>query len=138
MIPSLEPSEAQFEEFAASEQTKPIAMLNLLKFRENAEYADGRDAGGLSGSAAYGLYGQVAMRKIEEVGGRMFWGAPAAQTVIGGVDDDWDMVVIIRYPNRAAFLRMIEMPDYLEAIVHRDAGLTRTAVIACPGDAIPA
>lgn len=132
-----EPSEAQLAEFAASESTKPIAMVNLLKFREAAEYADGRDAGGLSGAAAYGLYGEVAMRKISEVGGRMFWAAPAAQTFIGGTDDDWDVVAIVRYPSRAAFLKMIAMPDYLEASVHREAGLERTALIACPGDTIP-
>ena len=133
-----EPSEAQLEEFAASDQTKPIAMVNLLKFRENAQYADGRDAGNLSGAAAYGLYGEVAMRKIAEVGGRLFWAAPTAQTVIGGLDDDWDMVAIVRYPSRAAFLEMINMPDYLEASVHREAGLERTALIACPGDTISA
>ena len=138
MSSSHEPSKAQLEEFTASDQTKPIAMVNLLKFRENALYADGRDAGGLSGAAAYGLYGEVVMRKIAEVGGRLFWAAPTAQTFVGGLGDEWDMVAIVRYPNRAAFLKMIDMPDYREASVHREAGLERTALIACPGDTISA
>ncbi|HEY4345680.1 MAG TPA: DUF1330 domain-containing protein [Parvibaculum sp.] len=138
MIASLEPTDAQLAAFAAADQTQPIAMLNLLKFRDKAEYTDGRDAGGLSGQDAYGLYGLVAMQKIAEVGGRMFWGAPGATTFIGGEADDWDMVVIIRYPSRAAFLEMIDKPDYRAAIPHRDAGLLRTALLDCPGNAIPA
>jgi uncharacterized protein (DUF1330 family) len=137
MSSSVEPTDDQLAEFAHLDQTQPIAMVNLLKFREDAVYADGRDAKGMSGAAAYGLYGQVAMAKIAEVGGRMFWAAPSAQTFIGGAGDDWDMVAIVRYPSRAAFLRMIAMPDYQAAGVHREAGLERTALISCPGDAIP-
>lgn len=133
-----EPTDEQRKIFGELDQTKPIAMVNLLKFRAQAKYADGRDAGGLSGGEAYGLYGQVAMEKITEVGGRMFWAAPSAQTFIGTSDDEWDLVAIVRYPNRAAFLRMIAMEDYLAASVHRDAGLERTVLISCPGDAIPA
>ncbi|MDO8290254.1 MAG: DUF1330 domain-containing protein [Parvibaculum sp.] len=132
------PTEAQLETFASDNQTTPIAMVNLLKFRKDAVYEDGRDAKGLSGAAAYGLYGQVAMEKIAEVGGRMFWAAPAAQTFIGVGADDWDMIAIVRYPNRAAFLRMVDMPDYKAASVHREAGLERTMLIACAGDSIPA
>ena len=133
----VEPSAAQLAEFSKLDQTKPIAMVNLLKFRAEAVYADGRDAKGMTGAAAYGLYGQVAMAKIAEVGGRMFWAAPTAQTFIGGVGDEWDMVAIVRYPSRAAFLRMTEMEDYKAASVHREAGLERTVLISCPGDTIP-
>tara|TARA_R110000824_G_scaffold118960_15_gene272364 strand:+ start:60419 stop:60835 length:417 start_codon:yes stop_codon:yes gene_type:complete len=137
MSSPVEPSAAQLAEFSKLDQTKPIAMVNLLKFRAEAVYADGRDVKGMTGAAAYGLYGQVAMAKIAEVGGRMFWAAPTAQTFIGGVGDEWDMVAIVRYPNRAAFLRMTEMEDYKAASVHREAGLERTVLISCPGDTIP-
>lgn len=137
MSSSVEPTDAQLAAFTRLDQTQPIAMVNLLKFRPQAVYADGRDAKGMSGAAAYGLYGEVAMAKIAEVGGRMFWAAPTAQTFIGTESDDWDMVAIVRYPNRAAFLRMVEMEDYKAASVHREAGLERTALISCPGDTIP-
>jgi uncharacterized protein (DUF1330 family) len=137
MTATLEPTPDQREIFAKADQTKPIAMVNLLKFRDKAKYEDGRDAGGISGQEAYGLYGVVAMQKIAEVGGRFFWGAAREQVFIGGAEDDWDMVAIVRYPSRASFLKMIAMPDYLAATVHREAGLARTAIIQCPGDSIP-
>jgi hypothetical protein len=37
----------------------------------------------------------------------------------------------VRYPSRAAFLDMIADPEYLAATPHRDAGLERTALLAC-------
>lgn len=134
----VEPNDQQMAIFSGLDQTKPIAMVNLLKFREAAVYADGRDAKGMTGADAYGLYGQVAMAKITQVGGRMFWAAPSQQTFIGGVGDEWDVIAIVRYPSRAAFLRMTEMEDYKAATLHREAGLERTVLITCPGDMIPA
>lgn len=137
MTASIEPSPIQLDAFAKADQAVPIAMVNLLKFRDKAEYPDGRDAKGMSGRDAYALYGAVAMQKVGEVGGRFFWGGPAEQTFIGGAEDDWDMVAIVYYPSRAAFLKMIAMPDYQAASPHRHAGLARTAIVQCPGGNIP-
>lgn len=137
MTRAIEPTEAQLEAFMKADQTAPIGMLNLLKFRDKAEYKDGRDAGGLSGQDAYGLYGLVAMEKIKAVGGRFFWGSPSSAPLIGGETDEWDMVAIVRYPSRKAFLDMIAMPDYQAALAHREAGLAWQALIPCRGDAIP-
>ncbi|KAB7741304.1 DUF1330 domain-containing protein [Parvibaculum sedimenti] len=137
MTRAIEPTEPQLEAFMKADQTAPIGMLNLLKFRDKAEYKDGRDAGGLSGQDAYGLYGLVAMEKIKAVGGRFFWGSPSSAPLIGSETDEWDMVAIIRYPSRKAFLEMIAMPDYQAALAHREAGLAWQALIPCRGDAIP-
>lgn len=134
MTEPVEPTPAQLEAFAGADQSAPVCMVNLLKFRDRAEYPDGRDAGGLSGRDAYGLYGAVAMKKIAEVGGRFLWGTPCEMTFVGDGRDDWDMIAIVYYPSRAAFLRMVAMPDYLEASEHRRAGLARTALIQCPGN----
>jgi len=37
------PNRQQIESFMAPGQNGPIYMLNLLKFRENTEYPNGRD-----------------------------------------------------------------------------------------------
>lgn len=131
----IDPTPTQLEDFLKRDQSAPIYMVNLLKFRARAEYPDGRDAKGLSGSDAYGLYGAVAGAKIVEVGGKLVWGAPAEMTVIGGVDEKWDAVAIVYYPTRAAFVKMVSMPDYLEATVHRVAGLERSIIVQCDGNA---
>ena len=49
------PTAAQMEGFLSPDAGEPIFMVNLLKFRERAEYEDGRDSE-LSGREAYQIY----------------------------------------------------------------------------------
>ena len=48
----------------------PVCMVNLLKFKERAEYADGRTTD-LTGYEAYSLYA-TQMRKLVEASGALF------------------------------------------------------------------
>ncbi len=66
-----------------------------------------------------------------ETGGQIVWGGQQEMVAIGGKADEWDEVVCVRYPSRAAFLEMIDRPDYRAALYHRDAGLERTALLCC-------
>ena len=61
----VQPSPNSIREFIAVEG--PLMMVNLLKFREKAAYADGRDPD-LSGREAYRRYAQ-AMKKLLEARG---------------------------------------------------------------------
>ena len=109
-----------------------VHMINLLKFREKAEYPAEHEfagAAGGTGSDAYARYGLVAIRKVAERGGRLVWMGIADQVLIGDLQE-WDQVAILEYPDRAAFLDMIQDPEYRAAHVHREAGLERTALIA--------
>ena len=40
---SVHPTKEQMEGFLEGDNETPIAMINLLKFKEKAEYEDGRD-----------------------------------------------------------------------------------------------
>ena len=51
------PNETQMKEFMEGDADSPIHMVNLLKFKEKAEYEDGRETN-LSGAEAYAIYGQ--------------------------------------------------------------------------------
>ncbi|MBD3648739.1 MAG: DUF1330 domain-containing protein [Pseudomonadales bacterium] len=107
-----------------------LYMLNLLKFKEKAEYADGRKTD-LSGAEAYGLYGQAVGEIIERMGGRaVFSGIPNVM-VIGDGEPEWDAVAIIAYPNIEAFRNMTASQEYQEAHVHREAGLAHQLLINC-------
>ena len=48
------PSDEQIIGFQEGDTDTPIYMLNLLKFKEKAEYADGRDTP-MTGAEAYGV-----------------------------------------------------------------------------------
>lgn len=50
----------------------PIFMVNLLKFKERAEYKDGRKTD-LSGREAYQLYGKAVTKILKSVGGQLIF-----------------------------------------------------------------
>ena len=49
------PNQTQMNEFLEGDIDSPISMVNLLKFKEKAEYEDGRDTQ-MSGKEAYQIY----------------------------------------------------------------------------------
>jgi uncharacterized protein (DUF1330 family) len=80
---------------------------------------------------AYLRYGDTARAMIEERGGRLLWTGRAEQILIGDPAAEWDVVALVEYPSRAAFIEMVSSPAYLEAHAEREAGLERTVVVAC-------
>jgi uncharacterized protein (DUF1330 family) len=104
-----------------SSSTK-IAMLNLLKFRKKALYKDGR-ADDITGREAYMRYGIPMTAIVEREGGRILFSARIAGLVIGEIGDLWDVAAIMEYPSRAAFQRIMFLPEVQEISVHREAGL---------------
>ena len=51
----LTPNQEQMDGFLEGDSDSPISMVNLLKFKDKAEYTDGRDSK-LSGREAYFIY----------------------------------------------------------------------------------
>lgn len=112
---------------------QPIAMINLLRFRETAAYPDGHvEAGaGHSGAKAYGLYGRAAAGPFAEAGGDQVWLGQPELTVIGPSDEAWDLAFIARYPTGQAFIDMLRNPAYQQAVVHRQAAVADSRLIRC-------
>ena len=115
-------SQERIAEMMASGPDGPIYMLNLLKFKDRAEYEDGR-ATDLTGREAYGLYGSEVSKLIGEYGGEVTFVADVTFLALGQVEDLWDEVAIAKYPNRAALLKMSSSSEWQAISVHRAAGL---------------
>ena len=116
------PNEKQMEEFLEEGNDEPIFMVNLLKFKEKAEYPDKRETD-LSGREAYAIYGAEVVKHLEKVGGKPIFGSDVIRLMLGEVEELWDQVAIAMYPSRKAMLKMISDPDYIESAQHRVAGL---------------
>lgn len=126
------PDDATLEALAASEDDRPVVMLNLNRYRELAAYGDDRDDAGLTGREAYFRYGAVAIGAIDGVGGKILWSTETSGAPVIGCDHDaYDEVVAVWYPSRAAFLRLTDQPGYTEALEHRDAAIEQAALIPC-------
>ncbi|WP_420623559.1 DUF1330 domain-containing protein [Candidatus Poriferisodalis sp.] len=100
----------------------PIYMVNLLKFKDKAEYEDGRETD-LTGYEAYQLYGRAVMKIIQDYGGEIQFAADVTFLALGQVEELWDEVAIAKYPNRGALLAMASSDEWRAASVHRTAGL---------------
>jgi len=122
VLNQITPNEDQIKGLLAPGQEGPIYMLNLLKFKDAAEYEDGRDTD-LTGQEAYGIYGVEVAKLLAEVGGAPMFNAHVERLMLGEVEELWDSAAIAMYPSRKAMLEMISSPKYQEVAVHRSAGL---------------
>ncbi|TRD12493.1 DUF1330 domain-containing protein [Erythrobacter insulae] len=121
----IDPSAENFQAFKDLPRNEPIHMLNLLRFREHAEYPEGHEhhGNGWSGQRAYREYGKTSGPIFAGVGGTIVWRG-SFQTMVTGPDDkDWHDGFVAQYPNSGAFFEMIKNPDYQKAVVNRTAAL---------------
>ena len=116
------PSEEQMKGFVEGDIDSPISMLNLLKFKDKAEYEDGRTTD-LTGREAYQIYALAVANLVENTGGKVLFGAEVSRLMLGEVEELWDTVAIAQYPSRRKMLEMMMSPEYAEISVHRTAGL---------------
>ena len=125
---SINPLPEQFKAlFANTPAGVPIVMLNLLRFRDVAVYADG--AGTTSGKQAYARYSALAMQHVERIGGKVLWAGRAHSTVIGPPDEQWDEVLLVQYPSVEAFAAMVTHAEYQALAVHRTAAVADSRLI---------
>jgi uncharacterized protein (DUF1330 family) len=118
----IHPTDQQMQALIAPGHDKPIYMVNLLKFKEKAEYPDGRETD-LTGAQAFALYGEAVARILMGLGGGPMFSAGVESLWLGEVEELWDAIVIAMYPNRRAMYDMLASPEYQEVAIHRIAGL---------------
>jgi uncharacterized protein (DUF1330 family) len=135
---AITPTREQFTEFAHGTRDGEIVMINLLHFARPDEAPEAASAGGASGesgttgAAAYADYTDQVIKMVEARGGRLLWVGRPEHVLIGDSEgDDWDMVALVSYPSRSAFIDMVTSPKYEEAHTHRERGLDRTVLLAC-------
>ncbi|MCK5858120.1 DUF1330 domain-containing protein [Abyssibacter sp.] len=107
----------------------PVTMLNLLRFRDQAAYPATDDAKPCSGRDAYARYSRQALAHVRAVGGEPVVIAEVLGRFIGPDNEDWDEMLLVRYPSLSAFLAMIGNPDYQAATIHRTAALADARLI---------
>ncbi len=131
--PSIDPTSAQVRDLRDKGPDGPITMLNLLKFRAVANYPEGSGHAGSTGAEAYARYQHnftVTVGAVSEA--KVLYDGPVMRTFIGDSQaNDWDRMLIVRYPSRQHFLKMMADEGYKAGLVHRWAGLERTLLLQC-------
>ena len=136
----IDPSPANFQAFKDLPRDEPIHMLNLLRFRDLAEYPQGHEhhGNGWTGRRAYEEYGKTSGPIFQGVGGKIVWRG-AFQTMVTGPEPDekvWHDGFVAEYPNSGAFFAMIKDADYQLAVVNRTAAVSDSRLMRFkPGEA---
>jgi uncharacterized protein (DUF1330 family) len=111
----------------------PVVMLNLLKFKAQADYPEGHPQAGISGREAYVHYERLFVETVGAVSqAEPLYDGPVMRTLVGSeAAGDWDRMLIVRYPSRQHFLAMMANDTYRDGLVHRYAALERTILLQC-------
>jgi uncharacterized protein (DUF1330 family) len=129
---AITPTREQFTEFAHGTREGEVVMINLLHFARPDERAGAGAGKATSGAGAYREYSDQVVKMVESRGGKVIWTGRPENVLIGDSEaDDWDLVALVSYPSRAAFIDMVTSPKYEEAHTHRERGLDRTVLLAC-------
>ncbi len=119
---SVRPNDEQIAGFSEPGPDGPIYMVNLLKFKDKAQYEDGRETD-LTGEEAYGIYATAVSKLLVKFGGGGMFSASVERLMLGEVEELWDKVAIAMYPSRSAMMDMMRSDEMREIGVHRAAGL---------------
>jgi hypothetical protein len=109
------------------EEDGPIWMVNLMKYREIADY------GGSGGSAVTGREADdeyAPLESLEAIGAEVVFLADVDTQLLGDAPK-WDRVAIVKYPTRRSFIEMQSRPDFIAKHRHKDAGMDQTIVLGC-------
>ena len=118
---------------------EPVELLNMVRFRDVAAYADGSgfEDKGWSGEEAFSYYGQSIAHLAERVGFSFaYFGAPTI-ALIAPEGEDWDRIFVVRYPSAAQFRELMSDAEYGEQVFHREAALADSRLILLTAPTAP-
>jgi hypothetical protein len=122
----LEPTQDAGRAFVMRRREGQIVMLNLLRFRETADYSLSPELAPdvpISGAAAFYRYIEHALPYVRESGGDLLFLGAGGSFLIGPAQERWDMAMLVRQRSVDSFLAFASHEAYLAGIGHRTAAL---------------
>ena len=96
----------------------PVVMLNLLRFKE-----DGRES--------YARYAEALEQTfLPRYGAEVVYAGDGSTTLVAEQGQEWDAVLLVRYPSREAISRMVADPEYQEVTQLRSDALEEAVLQA--------
>jgi len=120
------PEPEQIHELMQGPADSPVVMVNLLSFKAEA---DGGNEG-MTGEESYMRYGSKMREFVESKGGRFIWAGRVDSILIGESDFDFQVVALVEYPSRKAFLEIAGSRHVTEIGEDRRRGLAGQWLIA--------
>lgn len=95
----VDPTGQDLKRYLAEDPGGPVVMLNLLRFKEG-------------GRAGYEEYADRIRPFLDRVGAEIVYAGDCGTRLVAPEAWDWDVLLCVRYPSRAAFSQMVADPEY--------------------------
>ncbi len=109
-----------------------ILMLNLLRFRQVADYTSAPELepeSPISGRQAYQKYIDHTLPFLTATGGNISLIGEGGHFFVGPSDEVWDVAMVIRQHSLEDFLSFASNEGYLRGIGHRTAALLDSRIL---------
>ena len=110
----------------------PVTMLNLLRYRDVADYSQFPElapSSPISGEEAYQLYMEHTTPLLKKAGSEVIFMGKANSFLIGPESEKWDLVLLVRHVGAMPFLGFARDPEYLKTAGHRTAALADSRLL---------
>jgi uncharacterized protein (DUF1330 family) len=116
---AVDPKGADLKRYLEEDPGGPVVMLNLLRFRPDG------------GRESYAKYA-AALRDtyLDRYGAEVLYAGNGSTALVAEDGQAWDAVLIVRYPSRTAFSKMVADPEYQQFTHFRTEALTEAVLQA--------
>ena len=113
---AIDPRGRDLKRYLQEDPGGPVVMLNLLRFAEG-------------GREAYARYAEALRTTfLPRYGAEVLYAGDGSTPLVAEAGQDWDAVLLVRYPSREAFSRMVADPEYQEVTHLRTQALTEAVL----------
>ena len=120
------PTQESGRDFMMRNILGPVVMLNLLRFRDYADYSETPHLAPpdkITGEMAYQLYIDHTLPHLKKSGGEIIFLGNGGTFLIGPTDERWDAVMLIRQNSVSDFIAFASNAEYMQGMGHRTAAL---------------
>jgi len=122
----LNPTDESAKQLFSKSIRGEVIMLNLLRFKEIADYSQFPDIAPITpvtGKEAYQIYIDQTLPFLEKSGGEIMLLGKSEHFFIGPMEEKWNLVMIIKQKSLDSFLSFASDPHYQVVIGHREAAI---------------
>lgn len=115
---AVDPRGRDIKRYLSEDPGGPVVMLNLLRFAEG-------------GRESYARYAD-ALREtfLPRYGAEVLYAGDGSTVLVAEEGQSWDAVLLVRYPSREAFSRMVADPEYQQVTAFRTEALEEAVLQA--------
>ncbi|WP_346618640.1 DUF1330 domain-containing protein [Blastococcus montanus] len=115
---AIDPRGADLKRYLQEDPGGPVVMLNLLR------YAEG-------GRELYAQYAKaLSTTFLPRYGGEVLYAGDGSTALVAESGQAWDTVLLVRYPSREAFSKMVADPEYQQVTELRSRALAEAVLQA--------